>query len=840
MRPPPLPTGLGPPPLPPGAGAPRLPPSGPVARAKAWVAAHPRASLAGGIVLAVLLVFPFAVGALAAHVFASRAAAKLGRDVTVGQGRAGLVRIVLSDVVVAGAPGRTPLATIAELSIPYGAAVGMHSPIEVTGLRVQAVRGGDEDNLSEVLARLRGKPSKTTPGATASPAPQPAPAPPPATPGAEPAAQSKLPDVTLVSGSIEVRDEQTRLRVAIPSLSGELRPGTRLALRMRGLHGGLAFGGDGGGPRFGADELDVETPLAGMHPTGIPSVRVAGGTASPLPTLALTGIAGVIAPSPGGVPGGKAGLIIDLRGSYGGAKEALWTAKGDADPARGTGKLALRAEQFSLARIADVLPSSVLRPTNTLIDAALDLSWMGDAVKFGGDLAVVGLSVQNDALAADPIENVSVRVGLHGTVYPLARRVEIERAEARIRDLTGRVSGHVAMPTGTFRFTNGKTMGVLPDIELTFSVPRIACSKLLDSIPGALVPRLQGFVLQGMFQADVHLKVDFAHLDETDLGGKVGIDGCKVLKAPEEVKALPDPTKELVINVDVPKLPGSPAGETEPMSLVVGPDNPDFAPYDQISPYLVGSIMTTEDNGFFKHHGWVSSEFKSALRRNLQGGGFRLGASSITMQMTKNVLLTKDKTLSRKFQELFLVWYLEQMLPKERILELYFNAIEFGPRIYGIGAAARHYFGKRPADLTPLEAAFFSSILPSPKRRYVQYCHGSLSAQWDRYVRRILAKVHERGRISDDEYAAYSAQPFVFDRKEASFTEKQCLEWVKNMAPPKSEPETPPDIDEGDGGADAGGWAPKRLRKLFSHGAAKKPAAGPPASSKPPMAVRTH
>ena len=104
--------------------------------------------------------------------------------------------------------------------------------------------------------------------------------------------------------------------------------------------------------------------------------------------------------------------------------------------------------------------------------------------------------------------------------------------------------------------------------------------------------------------------------------------------------------------------------------------------------------MTTEDNGFFKHRGWVTSEFRTALKRNLQRGGFRGGASSITMQMVKNVLLSHEKTLSRKLQELFLVWYLEQEIPKERILELYFNAIEFGPRIYGIGPAARHYFGK--------------------------------------------------------------------------------------------------------------------------------------------------
>ena len=139
--------------------------------------------------------------------------------------------------------------------------------------------------------------------------------------------------------------------------------------------------------------------------------------------------------------------------------------------------------------------------------------------------------------------------------------------------------------------------------------------------------------------------------------------------------------------------------------------------------------MTTEDNGFFKHRGWVTlASSRARCAATCERGGFRLGASSITMQMVKNVLLSQEKTLSRKLQELFLVWYLEQNLPKERILELYFNAIEFGPRIYGIGAATRHYFGKKPADLKPLEAAFFSSILPSPKRRYVQYCHGALFA----------------------------------------------------------------------------------------------------------------
>jgi hypothetical protein len=123
----------------------------------------------------------------------------------------------------------------------------------------------------------------------------------------------------------------------------------------------------------------------------------------------------------------------------------------------------------------------------------------------------------------------------------------------------------------------------------------------------------------------------------------------------------------------------------------------------------------------------------------------------------------------------------------------------------------------------------------------VQYCHGTLTAQWDRYVRRILATAHARGRVTDDEYASYSTQPFVFDRKEATFTEKQCLEWVKNMAPPKREPEpdAPPDVDDADGGADAAGWPPKRLRKLFSHGTLHHAPATPPPAPGKSIAVRT-
>ena len=132
---------------------------------------------------------------------------------------------------------------------------------------------------------------------------------------------------------------------------------------------------------------------------------------------------------------------------------------------------------------------------------------------------MVGLSLQHDALAADPVENVSLGINLRGTAYPVARRLELEHAEARVRDVTARrqrarrAAGRARSGSPT-----ASQLGVVPDIDLALHGARsVACAKLLSSIPSALMPRLQGFVLQGIFGADVGAKIDFAHLDALDL-----------------------------------------------------------------------------------------------------------------------------------------------------------------------------------------------------------------------------------------------------------------------------------------------------------------------------------
>jgi hypothetical protein len=732
-----------------------------------FVSDHPRGIWALGIILVALASYPFWAGLLAVKLVSSQLSARLGVPVTVRRGLGGLGNIKLYGLV--GGVGR-PLLDVQKLEVPFAALWGSGTVV-VQGPRVEIHHGGPRDNVAAVLAKLRGKKGEATP--------------------AKGGAARKVPAVIVRDGTVQVVDAAKAAVIVIGSVNAQVVPGHMMKVELRDIAGRVRLRGGDNDPSFGAAALDVEGAMDGLKPALYPQVRMTDGYLRPLPTLPMTGINALFRPGSRKEGGGPVPLEIEMSGSYGGAKRSLWTAHGSVSLTEGVvdGTLALRAERFTLDKIADILPASVvLQPKDTNIDAAMDLTFSKSRVGFSGSLEVSGLNVHHEKLASEPLYGLAFSLRLDGALDPDRRRLEIGRFEGRIADLVGRISGSVELAPGTFTYDDGSVMPSLPKIDLRVQVPKISCAKLLTSIPGPVVPRLQGFVMTGTFEADLRTKIDYSNLEALELGGKVGIDGCKVTKAPDEILKLVGPDSIIQV-VDVPQKLGG-GNQPETYMFPIGPDNPDFVPFDKISPHLVNSIMTTEDNGFFKHHGFVTPEFKSALRRNLTAGRFRFGASSISMQMVKNILLAHEKTLSRKLQELFLVWYLEQLLPKQRILELYFNAIEFGPRLYGIGPAARHYFGKSATDLGPLEAAFFSSILPSPKRRYVQYCAGALNAKWDKYVRRIMAKTHERGRLSDEEYDAAQAAPFAFDITERELTEKQCMDWVKQMTTqPEPEPE---------------------------------------------------
>ncbi|KKW67726.1 hypothetical protein AAV94_08795 [Lampropedia cohaerens] len=134
-----------------------------------------------------------------------------------------------------------------------------------------------------------------------------------------------------------------------------------------------------------------------------------------------------------------------------------------------------------------------------------------------------------------------------------------------------------------------------------------------------------------------------------------------------------------------------------------------------ISDHARRAVIASEDSLFFSHRGVDWQALRNAWQSNLQSERV-LGGSTITQQLAKNLFLSGERSFVRKGQELLLAWMLEAALPKQRILDIYLNQIEWGDSIYGIEAAARHYFGTSARQLSAAQAAKLAVLLPSPRR----------------------------------------------------------------------------------------------------------------------------
>jgi monofunctional biosynthetic peptidoglycan transglycosylase len=138
-------------------------------------------------------------------------------------------------------------------------------------------------------------------------------------------------------------------------------------------------------------------------------------------------------------------------------------------------------------------------------------------------------------------------------------------------------------------------------------------------------------------------------------------------------------------------------------------------PMARIALPLQRAVVVAEDARFWEHEGVDWHAVRKVLREDVEEGGVRRGASTITQQLAKNLYLSPARTPLRKLREWAIARRLERELTKRRILELYLNVIEFGERIYGVEAASRRYFGKSASRLTAREAATLAAMIPSPR-----------------------------------------------------------------------------------------------------------------------------
>ena len=238
-------------------------------------------------------------------------------------------------------------------------------------------------------------------------------------------------------------------------------------------------------------------------------------------------------------------------------------------------------------------------------------------------------------------------------------------------------------------------------------IPKMQAQDFITSLPKGLFTNFEGMEAEGTFSYDLDFEYNKNRPKDLVFDSSLKKDGLKITKYGEANLAKLNTTFTYrAIDRGVLQRP-----------IVVGPENPNFTPLDQISPYLQKAVLTSEDPSFFHHRGFITEAFRQSIIKNIQTKKFARGASTISMQLVKNVFLTREKTLSRKLEEILLVYILEnnRIASKERMLEVYFNVIEWGPDVYGIGEASYYYFQKTPSELTLDECLFLASIVPRPK-----------------------------------------------------------------------------------------------------------------------------
>jgi len=302
-----------------------------------------------------------------------------------------------------------------------------------------------------------------------------------------------------------------------------------------------------------------------------------------------------------------------------------------------------------------------------------------------------GVHVNHDRVASVPVD-VDGRVELSATVNIAGpdRRLTLERMSLVRNGAELRLSGDLLW--------RGRRLPAAANLRA--ELPTVACDKALTALPLAMRDRLVGMKTRGTIGATASLSFDRAH-PGAKLAVDVDIDACKVTREPlyADARRLKKRYRYTRPDGRRVRLARGAKGYT-----TLGP----------LPRYLLRAFISGEDGRFYKHNGFDPLQIERSLALDLRDARFVRGGSTISQQLVKNLFLTHRRTLARKFQEAVLTWRLEKHLSKRLILERYLNIIELGQGIYGIEAAARHWFDKPARKLRLREAAFLAALTPAP------------------------------------------------------------------------------------------------------------------------------
>lgn len=292
-------------------------------------------------------------------------------------------------------------------------------------------------------------------------------------------------------------------------------------------------------------------------------------------------------------------------------------------------------------------------------------------------------------------------------------------------------------------------------VALAIHTGKFEAQKLFDAIPKGLFETVDGIEVEGQIAYDLDFKINLDHPDSLVFVSKVDEKDLKIKKWGKADVSLMNSAFTYRAYEDTVLM----------REIVVGPQNPKFTPLQQIAPIMRKALLNTEDPHFMTHSGFEEEAFKLSIATNVKEKAFKRGASTISMQLVKNVFLNRNKTMVRKFEEILFVWLMEasKQVSKDRMYEVYLNVIEWGRNVYGIQEAAQYYFSKSPADLTLGESLYLSSIVPRPKTGLSSFDYtGHLKPWLLRYFNTYGSIMAKRGQLADESvpesYGFYQVQ----------------------------------------------------------------------------------
>ncbi|HEY0479694.1 MAG TPA: biosynthetic peptidoglycan transglycosylase, partial [Kofleriaceae bacterium] len=347
--------------------------------------------------------------------------------------------------------------------------------------------------------------------------------------------------------------------------------------------------------------------------------------------------------------------------------------------------VAIRGDRIPLGALAAAAPHG-LELGAAHASGALSLRREAGRLVVDLDGAVDGVSIDHRALAAVPV--------------PLAGAV---RAQIAVSPEAISVP-HAAIDLGAARWTLSGWLrrGSPTSGQLDLALAPAACGDLLASLPAELRGPLDGLVLGGSFGARLRLAVDLAAPpgDGVSLAAST-TDGCRAEAEPPAA----DVSRLAAAGVQV-----FPDGSR----ARVGKGEPGWAALAQLPAFVAAAFVSAEDARFYDHAGFDLDQIARSLEIDLREHRLARGGSTISQQLVKNAFLSQRRSVDRKLQEAILTWRLEARLDKRQILERYLNIIELGPRVFGVSAAARHWFGATPRELTIRQAAFLAALTSEP------------------------------------------------------------------------------------------------------------------------------